>query len=81
MKRLLSHPRLARTLSKIFEYRSLKLVWFIPNPQLTYGHALESLSDLPANASEFAIAMPTTSKVEEMNRPIKPANKSSTSQP
>jgi hypothetical protein len=45
-------------------------------PELTYGHALESLSDLHANASKFAIAMPTTSKVEEMNRPIKPGNES-----
>jgi biopolymer transport protein ExbD len=54
-------------LAKIFEYRSLKLVWFLADPQLTYGRAVENLSDLHATTSNFVIALPTTSQIATAN--------------
>jgi biopolymer transport protein ExbD len=54
-------------LAKIFESRRLKLVWFIGDPQLTYGQAIKNLSDLHADSSAFVIALPTTSQIAAAN--------------
>ena len=54
-------------LAKIFQYRSLKLVWFIGDPQLTYGQAMKTLSDLHAEGSNFVVALPTTSQTATAN--------------
>jgi biopolymer transport protein ExbD len=54
-------------LATIFEYRSLKLVWYIADPHLTYGQAITNLSDLHADTSKFVIVMPTTNQVAAAN--------------
>ena len=54
-------------LAHIFQFRSLKLVWFIPDPTLTYGQAMKSLSDLNAGSGGFVVALPTTSQVATAN--------------
>jgi biopolymer transport protein ExbD len=50
-------------LAKIFQYRSPKLVWFLADPQSTYGQAVKNLSDLQASTSNFTVALPTTSQI------------------
>jgi biopolymer transport protein ExbD len=57
-------------LAKIFQSRSLKLVWFIADPQLTYGQAVKNLSDLQANNSNFIVAIPTTSQIAAASLPV-----------
>ena len=55
------------TLTKIFEFRSLKLAWFIGDPGLTYGQAINDLSALHSGTAEFMIALPTTKQVAVSN--------------
>jgi hypothetical protein len=54
-------------LAKIFEYRSLKLVWYIANPHLTYGQAIKDLSALHQDTTNFVVAMPTTIQIVSSN--------------
>lgn len=67
-------------LAKIFQYRSLKLVWFLADPQSTYGQAVKNLSYLGANTSDFIIALPTTSQITAANSPI-PTGQNATNSP
>jgi hypothetical protein len=54
-------------LAKIFQYRSLKLVWYIADPHLTYGQAITNLSAVHQNTTKFIVAMPTTSQIVSSN--------------
>lgn len=50
-------------LAKVFQYRSLKLVWYIADPHSTYGQAVTNLSALHQDATKFVVAMPTTIQI------------------
>ena len=63
-------------LEKIFQYRSLKLAWYIADPRLTYGQAITNLSALHQDRTKFIVAMPTRDQVEKMSLPVWPTSQS-----
>jgi len=57
-------------LAKIFNSRSIKVIWFIADPRLTYGQAVQSLTNLHSDGSNFIVALPTTSQGTAANLPV-----------
>ncbi|MGD0796262.1 MAG: hypothetical protein ABR910_00940 [Acidobacteriaceae bacterium] len=58
-----THSTVGPELDKIFESRTPKLVWYIADPHLTYGQAMQNLSGLHADRANIVIAVPTTNQI------------------